>query len=140
MPRSAGDVVSIADWGADLVISLVPEQDMARYGALDLPTWIAGAGLAWLHLPIEDYQAPEAAFEAAWRDRKSRVHQILEDGGKVFVHCAAGLGRSGTVVARILIESGVSLQDALAATRSARPGAVETADQEAYLTGISKNN
>jgi ADP-ribosyl-[dinitrogen reductase] hydrolase len=122
-----------------LVISLVTQEDMARYDACDLPGWIADAGLSWLHLPIEDYQAPEAAFEAAWHEHRSRIHEILRDGGRAFVHCAAGLGRSGTVVARILIEAGVSLAEALEVTRATRPGAVETVEQEIYLTNIKNN-
>lgn len=138
IPRSPTDAKAIADWGADLVISLVPEEDMARYDALDLPDWIANAGLSWLHLPIEDYQAPETTFEAAWLDHQSRIHEILGNGGRVFVHCAAGFGRSGTVVARILLEAGVSLAEALEVTRAARPGAVETAGQETYLKNITK--
>jgi ADP-ribosyl-[dinitrogen reductase] hydrolase len=138
IPRSRAEVQAIADWGAGLMISLVPREDMARYAALDLPAWIADAGLPWLHLPIEDFQAPDAAFETAWHGQQSRVHAILNEGGKVFVHCAAGLGRSGTVVGRILLEAGVSLEDALAATRAARPGAVETAGQEAYLARVSE--
>ncbi|WP_200306505.1 dual specificity protein phosphatase family protein, partial [Paracraurococcus ruber] len=54
-------------------------------------------------------------------------------GGRVAVHCAAGLGRSGMVAAWVLTGFGMPAAAAIAAVRAARPGAIETAAQEAFI-------
>jgi protein-tyrosine phosphatase len=51
----------------------------------------------------------------------------------VLVHCAAGLGRTGTLAALLLVEGGLEPEAAIARVRQARPGTLETADQEAFV-------
>ena len=45
-------------------------------------------------------------------------------------HCRGGLGRAGMISARLLVESGVEPEVAIAKVRAARPGAIETREQE----------
>ena len=109
---------------------------MEKRGASGLPAWIFDQGIPWLHLPIVDFHAPDGEFDAAWIADGPRVLGALEDGKKVFVHCAAGQGRSGTVVARLLIEAGVPVEEAITITCATRPGAIETEAQVAYLWSV----
>jgi atypical dual specificity phosphatase len=39
----------------------------------------------------------------------------------IIVHCAGGIGRSGTVAAAVLVRAGVPIEDALITVRSNRP-------------------
>jgi protein-tyrosine phosphatase len=48
----------------------------------------------------------------------------------VLVHCGAGLGRTGTILAAFLVAEGVEAGEAIRRVRDARPGAIETFDQE----------
>jgi ADP-ribosyl-[dinitrogen reductase] hydrolase len=52
------------------------------------------------------------------------------------IHCKGGLGRTGVVAARLLIELGETPNAALARVRAARPGAVETPEQEDYVLNL----
>ena len=57
----------------------------------------------------------------------------LRDGFSVLVHCKGGLGRAGTIAARLLIELSLSPREAVYAVRHARPGAIETSEQHEYV-------
>ena len=92
---------------------------------------------AWAHCPIEDMTPPGEPFERAWIDTGPRVHALLDRGEGVALHCRAGLGRTGTIAARSLLERGLSLAEAIAAVRRARPGTIETRGQEAYLEALA---
>ena len=60
------------------------------------------------------------------------------NGEDVYVHCKGGLGRAGTIAARLLVELGVSPKQAIADVRAARPGAIQTREQERYVHALSK--
>jgi ADP-ribosyl-[dinitrogen reductase] hydrolase len=57
----------------------------------------------------------------------------LQTGGSVLIHCRGGLGRTGTIAARLLVELGWQPRAAIEAVRGARPGAIETPQQERHV-------
>lgn len=132
---AATDRDAIAAWRPDAVVTLIePGSRAAAVGAL-----CAGIGVAWHHLPIVDFGAPEAAFEAGWQSAGPKLRVALQGGGRVLVHCAAGRGRSGMIAARLLVELGeADATTAIARVRKARPGAIETAAQEAHIAAIAR--
>lgn len=52
------------------------------------------------------------------------------------IHCLGGLGRSGTIAARLLVELGVVPDEAINIVRKARPGAIENNAQETHVRSI----
>ncbi len=77
--------------------------------------------------------APDNDFARAWAKYGTPISQYLQDGKKIVVHCAGELGRTGTVVARLLIGFGMSPVDAIETVRRARPGTIESTTQENHV-------
>jgi len=135
----AADIKAITDWGARILVTLIEDHEFERAGVTDLPAAAKEAGLDWVHLPIRDMDVPGLAFEHAWEKEGPRLHGLLSSGGRVVIHCMGGLGRTGTIAARILVESGMNAADAMACVRAARPGSIENELQESYVLGLDKD-
>ena len=58
-----------------------------------------------------------------------RIDELLEGGEVVYVHCRAGIGRTGTVVGCYLVRHGMSGPEALAAVERRRGAPPETREQ-----------
>lgn len=135
-PGTLGDDLAvIAAWQPDLVLSLMEEDELAYVGApvqLLADEW-ATLGIGWQHLPIPNLQPPDDRFEEAWVELWPRMDALFKVRGRVFIHCYAGLGRTGTLASLILMQYGFNARDAMIAVRKARPGSIETWSQERYL-------
>ncbi len=72
------------------------------------------------HLPIPDGDPPPHDFDEAWKVVGDAIRDRLCFGFDVLVHCKGGLGRAGTVAARLLVELGACADDAIRRVRRAR--------------------
>ena len=68
----------------------------------------------------------------------AELRRRLVAGERLVIHCYAGLGRTGLLAARLLIEFGEPPQRAIGLVRRARSGAIQTYEQEAYLRDLSR--
>lgn len=127
------DLNALKAWGAHAVLSLTEDHEHEMLGVPNLGKAIRKAGFEWWHFPIRDLSAPDLGVQSAWLKISEEVHQQLDRGKRVVVHCRGGLGRAGTIAALLLIERGEEAATAIKAVRNVRPGAIETADQEEFL-------
>ncbi|MBP0447443.1 cyclin-dependent kinase inhibitor 3 family protein [Roseomonas sp. SSH11] len=130
------DLDAVRDWGAVAVVTLMEEHELARYRVAAMGEEVRARGMAWLHLPIADADVPDEAFEALWLEAGPRLLAWLGEGRRILLHCRGGLGRTGLVAARLLIELGTKPDAAVRAVRAARAGTIETRAQEAYVLGL----
>jgi hypothetical protein len=134
----AADIAVIRAWHPAVVVSMTEPEEMRRTGTADLPERLREAGIAWQAFPIRDFGVP-APEEPVWPPLAAALHAFLNAGGRVLLHCHGGKGRSGMVAARLLVERGIAPAGALALVRAARPGAIETAEQEAWSAKTRPN-
>ncbi len=134
----AADLDAITTWGAYAVVTLLEEFELEMLGISNLPSLLRERGIEWHHLPIRDVDIPDHAFEEKWLTSGDRIKSILTYGGKVLLHCRGGIGRTGTIAARLLVEFGFKPSDAVALVRETRPGTIETPAQEQYVLKLRK--
>ncbi len=102
---------------------------MEMLGISALPSLLQSRDIEWHHLPIRDVNIPDHLFEEKWIESGYRLRSILTYGGKILLHCRGGIGRTGTIAARLLVEFGFKPSDAVALVRQTRPGTIENAAQ-----------
>lgn len=130
------DLDAIAAWNACALVSLIEEHELHSLRVPELGERTLMRHMAWYHLPIPDYGLPDEDFERAWTVVGEGLRARLRDGFDIVVHCKGGLGRAGTIAARLMIELGCEPNAAVAAVRKARPGAIETAAQLRHVMKV----
>ena len=128
----------LAAAGAVAILTLMPQEEMQRNAVIDLPELCAQLGLEWFHLPIEDDHAPEQPFQDAWRNAKEKIHELVDIGKTIAIHCKGGSGRTGLVAAQILLERGLPLDEVIARVRAIRPNALQVSAHQEYVAELAQ--
>ena len=117
----------LAQAGVKAVITLMPDEEMARNRVAGLPQACVEAGLRWFHLPIEDDTAPADEFRKAWQNDRAAVFAHLDNKEAVAIHCKGGSGRTGLMAAIVMLERGMPPQEVVAEVKALRPRSLKLA-------------
>jgi atypical dual specificity phosphatase len=121
-PSGPEDLVWLREHGIEVLLSLTEERPRRD--------WIEESGLLVYHEPLEDMEAPSQEQ----LDRcVSAILRANEHNMGVAVHCGAGLGRTGVVLAAYFVARGLNAANAIARIRRLRPGSIETDEQAAAV-------
>jgi len=101
-----------------LVVCLTPRDELAELSPAYHAAVVQGTvPFRWLNLPMPNFGVPEEP--AAFRREVQQIAAALRQGDAVLLHCAAGLGRTGSTAACVLKALGVPTEEALQRVRDA---------------------
>ncbi|KAF9567727.1 ATP dependent DNA ligase [Agrocybe pediades] len=135
-PRNDEDINALASppIGIRHVLTLTEETPLSE-------SWFQGKQISNTFLPVPNYFPPSI-------EQMDLIMRLFDDDKKlpILVHCGGGKGRAGTVIACYLAAYGfrkpqyeqdhpeLSGPEAIASLRTLRPGSLETAQQEAFVS------
>jgi protein-tyrosine phosphatase len=121
---------------ADVVVCLCEEHELAERYPEYVQWLLANVPTRAVWSPVPDFHAP-SLNEAV--ELLTLVRTRLDRGETVLMHCAGGIGRTGTMAAALLITMGMSRADALALVASSRPMAgPEVGAQTELLNALAR--
>jgi atypical dual specificity phosphatase len=90
--------------------------------------WLTNKDIDYFHLKVEDYGAPSLVNMDA---TVNFVKEQIDYGKPVMVHCAAGKGRTGTILAAYFLKNfNLTAVRAIKKIRDLRPGSIQSLPQE----------
>ena len=128
------DIQAVKSWGATAWLNLLTTTEILDLNVGNLEVVVNGSGIRYYHLPIEDGGIPDVTFDKSWNTAGAQLREELLRGGKILIHCKGGLGRSGMIAARLIVELGaMTPEEAIRQVRASRPRAIETRVQEKHV-------
>lgn len=123
--------------GVTTVVTALNKQEMQEAGVAALGDEAQRLGINWFHVPIEDDCAPDDLFLKQWQQCHQQLHQALEQGEKIALHCMGGSGRTGLLAAHLLLERNWDLPTIIEKVQALRPGAFTKPVQIDYIHKVT---
>lgn len=142
MPRPNGgdwledELKSLRKEGVDVLVSHLEDHEVEDFFLGREGDLCRAAGIHFLSHPIPDHDVPRVQEET---DRFIReLADRFRAGKSVVVHCHAGIGRSSTIAAGVLLTGGMELATVLERLAEARGFPVpETAEQMEWVAAYA---
>lgn len=127
MPTTSSEVEWVVKQGVKSIITMTEES---------LPeSWTKD--LKYLHVPTQDLSAPDME---QIDNAVEFIHERIQNEEPVMVHCAAGIGRTGTILACYLVKyHKLSVKNAIEQVRKKRPGSIQSESQELAISMYYKH-
>ena len=102
-------------------------------------SWLGSTNqkLEYMHLKVDDFCSPSLE---SLETTVNYIHLHINEDKPVLVHCAAGKGRTGTILAAYIMkqDTHLSAMEAINKIRVLRPGSVQSEEQISALQSFEK--
>ncbi|MCL2915020.1 cyclin-dependent kinase inhibitor 3 family protein [Shewanella corallii] len=123
--------------GVEAIVTALSDSELTAHNVAALGDKTRELGMQWFQIEIEDDKAPGTEFAAKWQAASPALHAIVDNGGKVAMHCLGGSGRTGILAAHLLLEKDWQLDEIIPAVQALRPGAFTKPIQVEYIKAIA---
>lgn len=131
-------LAQLREQGVEAIVTALDSAELASKDVAALGEKAQQLGMQWFQIEIEDDCAPDDAFAAKWQQASPMLRQIVDNGGKVAMHCMGGSGRTGLFAAHLLLEKGWSLDEIISRVQALRPGAFTKQVQVDYIKVVAE--
>lgn len=115
------DFPLLKELGCTHVVTLLKESEHAER----MRILTEQAGMDWFWLPIPNGHYPQGEIHARLLAAMPKLSQLLDEGKSLFIHCSAGVHRTGTVAYGFLRWRGMNSIEAMKVIRSIRKETAE---------------
>lgn len=103
------DFKLLRESGCTHVVTLLKESEFAQ----KIGNQTKNAGLQWVWLPVPNGNHPEGDVHERLLAAMPHLSQLLDEGNSLFIHCSAGIHRTGTVAYGLLRWRGMERDEAM---------------------------
>jgi protein-tyrosine phosphatase len=130
--NAAASIINIARLGIRQIVSLLEPSEARSLGLDAEREQVKAHAMDFISFPIPDMGLPPSVEDFALLSKK--LFNQVNAGVNTLIHCQAGIGRSGLLVAGILLHCDMDPQQAFAyASRMRGIRVPETPEQEKWL-------
>ncbi|QIA62176.1 phosphatase [Vibrio astriarenae] len=131
-------LAQLKEQGVEAIVTALDDAELASKDVAALGEKTQALGMQWFQIEIEDDCAPGAEFAAKWQAASPALHAVVDNGGKVAMHCMGGSGRTGLLAAHLLLEKEWSLETIFEQVKALRPGAFTKPVQIDYIQSVAQ--
>jgi len=102
-----GWLTEMQEYGIHTIVCLAPEEQVAAESP-QYAEWRRHPEYELIDIPIDDFSAPEPFVAPRFWKQAMEIASKIDSGEKVFIHCGAGIGRTGMFAVAVLMQLGYS--------------------------------
>ncbi len=136
IPVKADDIQALSEAGIGSILTLT-ENPITTFQEISTEKF-AEWGVDYMHIPVEDHHAPTVEQVSVLAQY---INRMKAEGKPVYLHCAAGIGRTGTMLHAYYLVEGLALDEAKQRVKFAKPSSqyfMLSAEQKTFVDTFAR--